>query len=114
VLVHHAVEALILLGEGGEILDGTQVVADGQVTAGLNAGKGNGCILEHRFILTFGGENGQRGFLKKAPLDSPKTFKYVDHVFCFGTVIPKENESPTELDFSVGDEFTKIRGTTHD
>ena len=53
VLVHHAVEALVLLGVGGEILQGAKVVADGQVSAGLDAGEGNGGVLEHRFILTF-------------------------------------------------------------
>ena len=51
-LVHHAVEALILLGVGREILNGAKVVADGQVSAGLNAGEGNGGVLEHGVILT--------------------------------------------------------------
>ena len=52
-LVHHAVEALILLGVGREILDGTKVVADGQVSAGLDAGEGNGGVLEHRVYPHF-------------------------------------------------------------
>ena len=52
-LVHHAVEALVLLGVGGEILQGAKVVADGQVSAGLDAGEGNGGVLEHRLYPHF-------------------------------------------------------------
>ena len=39
VLVHHAVEALVCVTVRGEIADGSKVVANGQVAAGLYARK---------------------------------------------------------------------------
>ena len=47
VFVRHAVKALVLLRIRGKILNGAKVVADGQIAARLNAGKGDLTILKH-------------------------------------------------------------------
>ena len=50
VLVDDAVEAFILLGVDGEVLDRSEVVSNRKVSARLNAGVGNGSVVNH-FLL---------------------------------------------------------------